>query len=207
MEKVDPRVLKTRSKLKAAFLTLLSANQIQEINVKNLTETAEVTRGTFYLHYRDKEFFVETMMSEIMDEFFYETMIPDTEDETVYRFSLMKYLEFAEVHISFFETLIYDSNSELYRQQLMERLSEEIQTYQKHYKKDRTRIPQTILMNYLMYTLLGYVDGWDANGKIYATRYMAENLSKILDSQFIEEAGIVDFFYGPENQETVNKGQ
>lgn len=36
---------------------------------------------------------------------------------------------------------------------------------------------------------------------------MAENLSKILDSQFIEEAGIVDFFYGPENQETVNKGQ
>ena len=30
-----------------------------------------------------------------MDEFFYETMIPDTEDETVYRFSLMKYLEFA----------------------------------------------------------------------------------------------------------------
>lgn len=206
MEKVDPRVLKTRSKLKAAFLTLLSKNQIQEINVKNLTETAEVTRGTFYLHYRDKEFFVETMMSEIIDEFFYETMIPDTEDETVYRFSLMKYLEFAEVHISFFETLIYDPNSDFYRQQLMERLSEEIQTYQKHYKKDRTRIPQTILMNYLMYTLLGYVDGWDANGKIYATRYMAENLSKILDSQFIEEAGIVDFFYGPENQETVNKG-
>ena len=207
MEKVDPRVLKTRSKLKAAFLTLLSKNQIQEINVKNLTETAEVTRGTFYLHYRDKEFFVETMMSEIIDEFFYETMIPDTEDETVYRFSLMKYLEFAEVHISFFETLIYDPNSDFYRQQLMERLSEEIQTYQKHFKKDRTRIPQTILMNYLMYTLLGYVDGWDANGKIYATRYMAENLSKILDSQFIEEAGIVDFFYGPENQETVNKGQ
>ncbi|MDT2801392.1 TetR/AcrR family transcriptional regulator [Vagococcus lutrae] len=207
MEKVDPRVLKTRSKLKAAFLTLLSKNQIQEINVKNLTETAEVTRGTFYLHYRDKEFFVETMMSEIIDEFFYETMIPDTEDETVYRFSLMKYLEFAEFHTSFFKTLIYDSNSELYRQKVIDRLSEEIQTYQKHYKKDRTCIPQTILMNYLMYTLLGYVDGWDANGKIYATRYMAENLSKILDSQFIEEAGIVDFFYGPENQETVNKGQ
>ena len=41
MEKVDPRVLKTRSKLKATFLTLLSANQIQEINVKNLTETAK----------------------------------------------------------------------------------------------------------------------------------------------------------------------
>lgn len=118
MEKVDPRVLKTRSKLKALFLTLLSKNQIQEINVKNLTETAEVTRGTFYLHYRDKEFFVETMMSEIIDEFFYETMIPDTEDETVYRFSLMKYLEFAEDNISFFETLIYDPNSDFYRHNL-----------------------------------------------------------------------------------------
>ena len=62
MGKIDPRVVKTRKKLRQAFLDLLKTRQLMDMNIKDLTNQAGVTRGTFYLHYRDKDTFVETIM-------------------------------------------------------------------------------------------------------------------------------------------------
>lgn len=70
MGKIDPRVVKTRKKLRQAFLDLLKTRQLMEMNIKDLTNQAGVTRGTFYLHYRDKDTFVETIMEEIIEDFY-----------------------------------------------------------------------------------------------------------------------------------------
>lgn len=49
----DRRVRKTRARLSSAFTQLLREKNIQDITVKELTERADVNRGTFYGHYRD----------------------------------------------------------------------------------------------------------------------------------------------------------
>lgn len=191
--KIDPRVLKTRRKLKTAFLHLLSVQSLKDFNIKDLTQTAEVTRGTFYLHFKDKETFVAAMMNQLVKELFENTMVTG-ETDTVQRFSLNKMLEFVEAHAYFFETLLKDKEAFSYRVILEDALYEQIETYRQALSISDGRVPKEIVLNYLLYMILGFTDGWISQGQIYATHYMADNLHKILRSEFIEEVGLSDFF-------------
>jgi AcrR family transcriptional regulator len=65
----DRRIRKTKSALKQAFISLLSRKDIKEISVRELTELADVNRGTFYLHYRDMYDLFATMEGEVLAEF------------------------------------------------------------------------------------------------------------------------------------------
>lgn len=49
----DRRIRKTKKALRAALVRLLSKESIAEITIKELTDEADVHRGTFYHHYRD----------------------------------------------------------------------------------------------------------------------------------------------------------
>ena len=49
----DRRVRKTRAALKKSLTTLLQTKGVKDISVKELTDLADVNRGTFYLHYKD----------------------------------------------------------------------------------------------------------------------------------------------------------
>lgn len=50
---MDLRIQKTRRAIKATFLSLLSSKNLEQITVKELCQTAEISKGTFYLHYHD----------------------------------------------------------------------------------------------------------------------------------------------------------
>ncbi|MGP1348639.1 MAG: TetR/AcrR family transcriptional regulator [Stomatobaculum sp.] len=52
-ETMDRRVRKTRAALRRCLGKLLKEKKIQEISVKEISEMADINRGTFYLHYRD----------------------------------------------------------------------------------------------------------------------------------------------------------
>ena len=67
--KKDPRVIKTRTSLYKALVYLLQREKLSNISVQKITETARVTRGTFYLHYKDKQDFVESAINSILNEF------------------------------------------------------------------------------------------------------------------------------------------
>ena len=65
-KKEDRRVRRTKKLLTQALTALLQQKQIQDITVKELTELADMNRGTFYLYYRD----IFDMMDKIEDEMF-----------------------------------------------------------------------------------------------------------------------------------------
>lgn len=52
-EKEDRRIRKTKKSLRQALVRLLRYKTLDEITIKELTEEADVHRGTFYHHYRD----------------------------------------------------------------------------------------------------------------------------------------------------------
>ncbi len=65
-KKEDRRVRRTKKLLTQALTSLLEQKQINEITVKELTELADINRGTFYLYYRD----VYDMLDRIENELF-----------------------------------------------------------------------------------------------------------------------------------------
>lgn len=53
IERVDRRVKKTKRQLREALTTLLLTKKFSDITVREISELADVNRGTFYTHYRD----------------------------------------------------------------------------------------------------------------------------------------------------------
>ena len=65
-KKEDRRVRRTKKLLTQALTQLLQQKQAKEITVKELTELADMNRGTFYLYYKD----IFDMLKKIEDSMF-----------------------------------------------------------------------------------------------------------------------------------------
>lgn len=68
-ESSDRRVRKTKRLLKEALTKLLMEKDLKDVSVLELTELADINRGTFYLHYRDIYDLYEQLENEIIHEF------------------------------------------------------------------------------------------------------------------------------------------
>ena len=53
-DKQDRRFLRTEKLIKTAFISLLAEKSFAELSIKDITDRAEIGRGTFYKHYADK---------------------------------------------------------------------------------------------------------------------------------------------------------
>ena len=49
----DRRVRKTKKALRQGLVSLLEKKKLKDITVRELTDTVDLHRGTFYVHYRD----------------------------------------------------------------------------------------------------------------------------------------------------------
>ena len=68
-ENMDRRVRKTRTMLRLCLAKLLKEKKIQEISVKEISEMADINRGTFYLHYRDVFDLLESIENDLFRQF------------------------------------------------------------------------------------------------------------------------------------------
>ncbi len=68
MEGADRRVRRTKSRLRQALAQLLLEKDLPSITVRELTELADVNRGTFYTHYKDLYDMLEQMENEMFQE-------------------------------------------------------------------------------------------------------------------------------------------
>lgn len=64
---MDKREIKTKRSIKNAFLKLRSKKSIEQITVKELAEEAEISKATFYLHYRDIYDLSDTLGTEVIE--------------------------------------------------------------------------------------------------------------------------------------------
>lgn len=65
VQKVDPRVIRTRNSILSAFRSLLEQKSFEAISVQMITETAQVNRATFYAHFSDKYELLDVTIAEL----------------------------------------------------------------------------------------------------------------------------------------------
>ena len=51
--KTDRRVRRTKALLLQGLMQLMETKDVKDISVKELSDQADINRGTFYLHYSD----------------------------------------------------------------------------------------------------------------------------------------------------------
>ena len=60
-------VRRTKGKLREALITLMLEKPIKDISVREIADCADVSRGTFYLYYRDVYDMVEKLQSALLE--------------------------------------------------------------------------------------------------------------------------------------------
>lgn len=83
----DRRVKRTKRVLREHLFRLLEEKTIDEITVKELTESADVNRSTFYFYYKDINDMIMQIQNDIFEIFYDEVIAPQASFVTVEDFS------------------------------------------------------------------------------------------------------------------------
>lgn len=168
---------------------------------KKITETANITRGTFYLHYKDKKDFIRSAINEILDEFFDQVMV-ESEDlsfskgQTVQVFSLQKAFQYIESEADIFDVLLNNERNDFFYEQLYDRLSEQLSRFYTVMAEsdEQRKVPLNLQISFIDSALLGLISHWLKDGMIYTSRYMTQSVGKMLDQLDSNNILLLDFF-------------
>ena len=64
----DERVINTKKLIKTALSELIQEKGFDHVSITDLTQRANINRGTFYLHYQDKYDLLEKFENEVLDD-------------------------------------------------------------------------------------------------------------------------------------------
>ena len=67
-KRLDRRTVRTRRALREALIALILEKGYDAITVQDITDRADLNRGTLYLHYRDKQDLLLSSSAEVFDE-------------------------------------------------------------------------------------------------------------------------------------------
>jgi AcrR family transcriptional regulator len=67
-KKIDRRSIRTRRALRAALIDLILEKGYESITVQDITDRADLNRGTLYLHYRDKQDLLFSSSNDVYNE-------------------------------------------------------------------------------------------------------------------------------------------
>lgn len=68
MSQESQRVMETKEKIRDAFFDLYATKKIERISIKEITEKAQLNRGTFYVYYKDIYDLLEKTEDELIEE-------------------------------------------------------------------------------------------------------------------------------------------
>ena len=132
MDRVDPRVARTRRLLIDALIDLIVEEGYDAVTIREIVQKAGVNRSTFYLHFRDKQDIFTHMEDEIWDElaeavrnptFTYESALRDYKNSQKPIISAVRLFEHIQRYASLYGTMLVERN---FREQVTQTLKTEL---------------------------------------------------------------------------------
>lgn len=109
INRFERRKQRTRDQLKQAAITLILEKGFDEVSVQDITDYADLGRGTFYVHFTDKEDIVWTAVREGFDELDTQVLRPYYTTERTPRLEYLIWLrkfEYAAQHRALFMVML-----------------------------------------------------------------------------------------------------
>ena len=197
--KIDPRIKRTKRFLIDALTELLKEKDINSITVQDLTKKADLTRGTFYLHYADMDEFLYNSMYDILNELV-ELVKPKHITKKITNINELN------SSISFLNLFEYiGKNSEYFKLMLSEKGYSKFRSHLENLIKDKIydnlvtsiienenqlSVEQNILISYIISAHIGVIYNWLEKGMKYSPQYMASQLTQLTFEGVLNAAGL-----------------
>lgn len=168
---VDRRIKRTKRMIKEALAELIEEKGFDTISVRDITTNADINRGTFYLHYRDKFDLLEQYENEILQEI--EEIAKEVNLEELRSFSekqkplayTVKLLEYIKDNAPFMKAILGPNGNGTFQIKLKEYIKINIgKVFLKEAKVGDMKVPVDYLISYVVSAQLGVIQEWLKNG-------------------------------------------
>lgn len=178
MPKVDRRILKTQEALKKAVIELMTEKSFDEITIQDLSDRANVSRGTIYLHYHDKYDLLDKLIEAHMNEL-REICLSSADLEYVE--AELLWFEYFERHYLFFSTMLASKGAPFFRIRFLELVISVLQEDSCQTKGRNEEFHTDLVIEFFGSAIVGIVEWWFKNEKPYSPQVMAEQVGKLLE--------------------------
>ena len=186
-KKEDRRVRRTKKMLTQALTQLMQQKQINEITVRELTELADMNRGTFYLYYKD----VFDMLEKIEDGLFeaLDQIIELEENESVSRQTkpiLFKLFQFIEENQEMCRVLLSPNGDMSFLHRLNDVLREKCLRFFRTAEPSATEDSIDYQYSFLVYGTAGLIRAWVNRNCAESPAQMAELADQMMRQGSLE---------------------
>jgi AcrR family transcriptional regulator len=178
VSKVDRRIAKSQKAIKNALIELMSEKSLDDITIQDISDRANVSRGTIYLHYEDKYDLLDKLIEEHIIEL---GKICDTHSEADYKEANLPWFEYLKSHYLFFSTMLKSKGAPSFRNQFHEFLMNEFKDEVNISRGTNQGLNEDIILQFIVTSYVGIVEWWITNEMHHSPQVMAEQVGILLE--------------------------
>ena len=181
MNKVaDKRIIKSQNAIQTTFLTMLIEEGFDQITVKKITQVADISRKTFYLHYVDKYDLLDTIVNKKLEEL---EVICERKKEMGFIAGTVIWFKYFELHRDFFSALFKSNSTVSFRKQLLSFIIKQVNLKISEFNPEKN---SEILQRFLSMAVLGIIESWLSDELKASMEQIAEEVGKLLEKNILD---------------------
>lgn len=181
----DRRIVRTRLVIRDALTGLIEEKGFEAVSVKDITTRANINRGTFYLHYRDKFDLLEQSEAEVIEGIIAIITKATSEDLETYRETgisvslIVTVFEYIEEHAAFLKAILGPKGDVSFQSQLKAMFRKNLleKNLSPLIRKENLQVPAEYFLSYVSSAHLGIIQQWLMSGRQETPAEMGRILS------------------------------
>lgn len=179
---LDLRIVKTKQSIHTAFVSLLHEKSYDKISIQDITKRANINRGTFYLHFQDKDDYTRQYLLTLKKKFNTYFSKVTLENRPAFLLEIFRFFTQEDE----FLTLLLTQNNSMETKWMIQSLIKE--NIQRHILSDvpvQSEIERKYLLTYINSVSFGILIEWIANGKKESPEEMATLMDHLAPFPFL----------------------
>lgn len=149
------RTIYTKNSIREAFLILLTQKDLEKITVKEITQLADINRGTFYKYYKDAFDLLQKIEEETMEDLLADIQLNSQPIEKWLTTLLQKIQQQPEVRI-----LVLGNHQSNFLSPLLERIKPEAFQHFSQYFPEASTVEKELYLSYFVEGSVGLIVRW-----------------------------------------------
>ncbi|TFE26951.1 TetR/AcrR family transcriptional regulator [Cohnella luojiensis] len=183
--KIDRRILKTKDAINKAFLELFAEKGLEQITINDISERANVNRGTIYLHYADKYDLLDKCIDDHLNKMFISCAPLDFNRDRIDLISELKpVFSYFEENFLFFSSMLSNNRTSVFRGRMLQIVASNLKE-----KIDKQDIDQEmdkeLMIHFIASAFVGAVEWWIQNKMPHSPQIMAEQVWRLFEQNDI----------------------
>jgi AcrR family transcriptional regulator len=184
---LDRRIARTRLAIREALVSLIETKGFDALSVRDITETANINRSTFYLHFQDKFDLLEQTEQEIIQDI--QAIILQTDSLSLANFHLtqqpllvmVQMFEYFQANAALVRAILGIKGDIAFQIQLRKAIEQNLSKigFFEGINSQNFLLPSEYIITYVIAAHLGVVQIWLKKGCLESPQEMALILSKL----------------------------